>query len=99
MIAASASALATRLICHGARRPPTASEILLTSASAGFARSPIFTSDLEDSSMCQGVLSSSYEHFACATVGLSVHSKRNLGAKPRAEAIAEILLSIKERRA
>jgi len=49
--------------------------------------------------MCQGVLSSSYEHFACATVGLSVHSKRNLGAKPRAEAIAEILLSIKERRA
>jgi threonyl-tRNA synthetase len=27
-----------------------------------------------------------------------VHGKRNLGAKPRAETIAEILLSIEERR-
>ena len=33
------------------------------------------------------------------TVSVRVHGKGNLGAKPRAEAIAEILLSIKERRA
>ncbi len=32
-------------------------------------------------------------------VSVRVHGKGNLGAKPRAEAIAEILLSIKERRA
>ena len=31
-------------------------------------------------------------------VSVRVHGKGNLGAKPRAEAIAEILLSIKERR-
>ena len=32
-------------------------------------------------------------------VSVRVHGKGNLGAKPRPEAIAEILLSIKERRA
>jgi threonyl-tRNA synthetase len=32
-------------------------------------------------------------------VSVRVHGKGNLGAKPRAEAIAEILQSIKERRA
>jgi threonyl-tRNA synthetase len=32
-------------------------------------------------------------------VSVRVHRKGNLGAKPRAEAIAEIVLSIKERRA
>jgi len=32
-------------------------------------------------------------------VSVRVHGKGNLGAKPRAEAIAEILASIKERRA
>jgi len=32
-------------------------------------------------------------------VSVRVHGKGNLGAKPRADAIAEILLSIKERRA
>jgi threonyl-tRNA synthetase len=32
-------------------------------------------------------------------VSVRVHGKGNLGPKPRAEAIAEILLSIKERRA
>jgi len=32
-------------------------------------------------------------------VSVRVHGKGNLGAKPRAEAIGEILLSIKERRA
>ena len=32
-------------------------------------------------------------------VSVRVHGKGNLGAKPRGEAIAEILLSIKERRA
>ena len=32
-------------------------------------------------------------------VSVRVHGKGNLGAKPRAEAIAEILSSIKERRA
>jgi len=31
-------------------------------------------------------------------VSVRVHGKGNLGARPRAEAIAEILLSIKERR-
>jgi threonyl-tRNA synthetase len=31
-------------------------------------------------------------------VSVRVHGKGNLGAKPRAEAISEILLSIKERR-
>ena len=31
-------------------------------------------------------------------VSVRVHGKGNLGAKPRGEAIAEILLSIKERR-
>ena len=31
-------------------------------------------------------------------VSVRVHGKGNLGAKPRADAIAEILLSIKERR-
>jgi threonyl-tRNA synthetase len=31
-------------------------------------------------------------------VSVRVHGKGNLGAKPRAEAIADILLSIKERR-
>ena len=33
-----------------------------------------------------------------AAISVRVHGKGNLGAKPRAEAIAEILLSIKERR-
>ena len=33
------------------------------------------------------------------SVRVRVHGKGNLGAKPRAEAIGEILLSIKERRA
>ena len=33
------------------------------------------------------------------TVSVRVHDKGNLGAKPRADAIAEILLSMKERRA
>ena len=32
-------------------------------------------------------------------VSVRIHRKGNLGAKPRGEAIAEILLSIKERRA
>jgi threonyl-tRNA synthetase len=32
-------------------------------------------------------------------VSVRIHGKGNLGAKPPAEAIAEILLSIKERRA
>src|SRR5206468_6771818 len=32
-------------------------------------------------------------------VSVRVHGKGNLGAKPRTEAVAEILLSIKERRA
>jgi threonyl-tRNA synthetase len=32
-------------------------------------------------------------------VSVRVHGKGNLGAKPRTEAIAEILQSIKERRA
>ena len=32
-------------------------------------------------------------------VSVRVHGKGNLGAKPRGEAIAEVLLSIKERRA
>jgi len=32
-------------------------------------------------------------------VSVRVHGKGNLGAKPRAEAIAEVLESIKERRA
>jgi len=32
-------------------------------------------------------------------VSVRVHGKGNLGARPRAEAIAEILLSFKERRA
>ena len=32
-------------------------------------------------------------------VSVRVHGKGNLGAKPRSEAIAEILASIKERRA
>ena len=31
-------------------------------------------------------------------VSVRIHGKGNFGAKPRAEAIAEILLSIKERR-
>lgn len=31
-------------------------------------------------------------------ISVRVHGKGNLGAKPRAEAIAEMLLSIKERR-
>ena len=31
-------------------------------------------------------------------VSVRVHGKGNLGAKPRADAMAEILLSIKERR-
>jgi len=31
-------------------------------------------------------------------ISVRVHGQGNLGAKPRAEAIAEILLSIKERR-
>ena len=34
-----------------------------------------------------------------SAVSVRVHGKGNLGAKPRAEAIAEILESIKERRA
>ena len=32
-------------------------------------------------------------------VSVRVHGKGNLGAKPRAEAVAEILQAIKERRA
>jgi len=33
-----------------------------------------------------------------SVVSVRVHGKGNLGAKPRTDAIAEILLSIKERR-
>ena len=32
------------------------------------------------------------------TVAVRVHSKGNIGAKPKAEVVAEILLSIKARR-
>jgi hypothetical protein len=47
---ASASALATRFICHGSKTPPTAEDTFFIKVSAGLDSSPRFTSEVDLSS-------------------------------------------------